>query len=436
MTAGPARSTAALGVHSLVSRLIIYSSGFVASVLVARGLGPAGNGLYAVAMTAGTMAALIGSVGFEQAQAKAWSRAEHSRAALYGAAIRVAATTGIACALLVLAAWAAGRHSVFDGLGLLALAIVAAVVPWRVLLTLVRGLLIVGGELERSNLALVVGDLVRTSAIVALALTGALSVEAVLATIWLTVLVSLALHMSAAGRPLRPPAGLLRGQLVAGAQLSPYFVFLFLNQRLDLLLLAALADARSVGIYAVAVIFAELVWFVSDAINAGARVRQWSADPGDALAAGASAARMSLLLALLAIPPLAIVAPPAIGVLFGHEFTGASDALWALLPAAAAMAWWRALSAGLVRFARARTVSLVAFAAVATNVALNAWLIPRHGIAGAALASLGSYALGAVLAAATVARGRLAVRELLPGAGDVRRLATVVADLARTARRA
>ena len=39
------RSTAALGIHTLLSRLVIYVSAFVASVLVARGLGPSGNGL-------------------------------------------------------------------------------------------------------------------------------------------------------------------------------------------------------------------------------------------------------------------------------------------------------------------------------------------------------------------------------------------------------
>ena len=89
MTRSPGRSTAARGVHTLLSRLVIYISAFAASVLVARGLGPSGNGLYTVAMTIGTIAALVGSLGFEQAQAKAWSRGvAHARRAVRRRAAR------------------------------------------------------------------------------------------------------------------------------------------------------------------------------------------------------------------------------------------------------------------------------------------------------------------------------------------------------------
>ncbi len=430
MTPVPLGPTAALGVHTLASRLVIYGSAFAASVLVARGLGPAGNGLYATAMTIGTIAAMLGHLGFEQAQAKAWSRARWSRAELLGAALRVAAVTGGAGALLVVAVWTAGRDSAFDGFDLgLAIAIVAGLVPGRVLLALLRGLLIVGGDLRRSNVALAIGDLARTLAIVVLALTGALTVETVLAAFWLTVALPLALHAAATGRPRRPPGGFVRAQLREGARLTPYFGFLFLNLRLDVLLLAALAGSRAVGIYAVAVIFAELVWLATDSVTAGARERQWSPREDDALAVTAAAARMSLLIAALALPPLAIGAPIAIGVLFGEAFGGATDALWALLPAVAAMAWWRALSAGLVRFGRRGSANLVALAALAANVALNVWLVPRLGLLGAGLASLGSYAVGALLAARAVCAGRLRARELLPGIADGRRLAALVRGL-------
>jgi O-antigen/teichoic acid export membrane protein len=434
MTATPARSVAAMGAHTLVSRLVIYASAFVASVLVARGLGPAGNGRYAVAMTIGTIAAVVASLGFEQAQAKAWSRGEHSRAVLWGAAIPVAAIAGTACALLALGVWGLGSGGSFSGLGLAgAVVIVAALVPVRVLVSLARGLLVVGGQIERSNRALVAGDIARTLGIVALALAGALSVEAVLGTFWLTMLVALTLHAAALGRPQRPPPALVSGQLVAGATLSPYFVFLFLNLRLDVLLLAALAGAHAVGVYAVAVMFAELVLFVTDAINAGVRERQWGPADADSLAVTAAAARMSLLISLLAVPVLMVAAPVAIAVLFGDAFAGATDALWALLPAAVAMGWWRALSPGLVRFGRPLAANAVALAALAVNVGLCVALIGPLGIAGAALASLGSYAVGALLATIVLCGGPLDARELVPRRGDARRLGAFAGDVLRAA---
>jgi O-antigen/teichoic acid export membrane protein len=145
---------------------------------------------------------------------------------------------------------------------------------------------------------------------------------------------------------------------------------------------------------------------------------------------------MSLLLALLALPVLALAAPVAIDLFFGEAFLGATDAVWALLPAAAAMAWWRALSAGLVRFSRARTVNAVAAAALLLNLMLNLLLIPPAGIAGAAIASLGSYTLGGLLAANQLRRFGLGGRAFFPGPDDVRRLVALLrAPLPSRARR-
>jgi len=431
MTAAPARSIAAASAHTLVSRILIYGSGLVASVLIARGLGVAGNGWYALAMTVGSIAAMVAALGFEQAQARTWSRREHSRATMWGAAIAVAAIVGTACGLLALATWAALSDSVLSERDLLAaIVIVTALVPLRALVSLARGLLIVDGQIERSNVALLAGDVARTLAIVALALAGAMSVEAVLGTFWVAMAVALALHRVALGRPDRPPATLVREQLVGGAALSPYLVFLFLNLRLDVLLLAALADARAVGLYAVAVIFAELVLFVTDALNAAVRERQWGALDEDALVVTAAGARMSLLVSLLVVPALAVGAPIVIAALFGAAFSGATDALWPLLAAAVAMAWWRALSGGLVRFVRPGAITAIALAALLVNVGLCFALIGPLGIFGAGLASLGSYLVGAALATVALCRATLDVRELVPRRADARRLrAFVVAAL-------
>ena len=403
-------------------RLVVYVSGFVASLLVANGLGATGNGHYSIAMTVGTIAALVGSLGFEQAQARAWSSGSVTSGELYGTAIRVAGMTGLAGVGLILTLWAFEQDGAFRGVGLVALSIAAGIVPLRVVLALLRGLLIVQGGVERSNVALAAGDLARTVVVAALTVTGTLSVETVLAAFWLTVLLPLVPHMVALGRPLSPSPGFVGRQLRGGVVLSPYFVFLYLNLRLDVVLLAKLSDARAVGVYAVAVVFAELLWLVTDAIATGARERQWGPTEEDALQATAASARMSLLVALVLLPVLSVLAPVAIHLFFGSPFADATKVLWALLPAAVAMAWWRALSGGLVRFGRPTRVNGVAFAALATNVALNVWLIPRMGITGAAVASLASYTLGALLAVRVLRGHGFTTRRLLPGRQEVVRL--------------
>ena len=99
--------------------------------------------------------------------------------------------------------------------------------------------------------------------------------------------------------------------------------------------------------------------------------RQWSVSAEDAQRRRRRRQADEPAVALLALPLLALCAPPAIRILFGAEFADATDALGALLPAAVAMAWWRALSAGLLRFGRAVQVNAMAFCALVVNVALN-----------------------------------------------------------------
>lgn len=420
------RSAAVLGVHTLATRLVIHVSAFVASVLIAHALGPGGTGRYTVAMTVGTVASLLSSLGFEQAQAKAWSSGTTTRESLFGTALAVAATTGLAATGVLLAFWSWEREDILAGVGLPAVVLVAALIPVRVLVAMLRGLLIVGGHTERSNVGLVLGDIARTVVIAALALAAAISVETVLAAFWLTMLVPLVMYVRTVGRPLRPSATALRAHLRAGTALSPYFVFLFLNLRLDVLLLAKLADSRAVGLYAVAVTFAELVWLVTDAVTTGARERLWGTSADDARTITAAAARVSLLLALVVLPFLALGAPVALRLFFGDEFAGATMALWGLLPAAAAMAWWRALSGALVRFGQPSAVNGVALAALAVNVGLNLWLIPELGIGGAAVASLGSYTVGVLLTMVALSRHGIGPGQLVPRRDDVQRLRALV----------
>jgi O-antigen/teichoic acid export membrane protein len=422
----PGHSIADLAAHTLAARLVTFASGATAAVLIARALGPDGRGLYYLPITMAIIASAIASLGVEQAQFRLWDRSLREDFAT--TAVLLGAGLGLAALGLTWVVYAVGHGGAFAELSPGQLAMVSTLLPLWVHLILMRSLLIMGGELPRANLAYVIGDLTRTAGLIVLWLTVGLTVDRVLGLFACTVVVPWLVIVTSPWRPLRlrlpVPWHLLREQLRLGAVFAPYFLFLFLTLRVDVLFVAGLSGAEAVGLYSIAVLFAELVWLATEALRLAVRERQANAPRQEAIEVSASCIRMSVLVSVLMGGALAAIAPVGISLVFGSSFSPAVDAVWVLLPAAGAMAAWRVAGVALNRFERPWFSPAVGLAAISANVALNVILIPSLGISGAALASLISYGLGAVLAGLLLVRaGGLSPRRLLPGRDEVTRLA-------------
>jgi O-antigen/teichoic acid export membrane protein len=395
------RRIAALGVHTLAARLIVYGSGFIASVLIARSLGPEGRGLYVLPIALATIVVGVTTQGLELAQVRLWAARRESAREWSSSAAWLAAPIGLVAAAVAWLVYELGRTGPFAGISRLELATILVLLPMWVHGVLIRGLLVIDGGLATVNRALVIGDLCRTVAVIALFAVGGLTVEVVLALYALLVVIPWALCWRAIGGPRtfrRPAPGLVREQLSAGVRLAPHFLFLTLNLRLDVLLVAAFVGAKQVGLYSVAVLVAELVWVPTWALSQAAKAAQAGAERDAAGVVTARALRVTLLLSALCALGLGLAAPVILAVMFGSDFAPALTALWLLLPASAGMAVWRLLSVFLARLAPIRVPAGIALAALVVNISLNLLLIPPLGIAGAALASTASYGCGALLA--------------------------------------
>jgi O-antigen/teichoic acid export membrane protein len=428
--AGVNRGIAFLGLHTFASQVLVYTSGFVSSVFIARALGPEGRGLYAVGITLVTITAALASQGLDLAQVRLWARASVPRASLVTASSWLAVLVGGLVGSLALVVYEAGRSGAFEGVPSLGLLLLVGLMPMWAHSALMRGVLVMDGAVTTVNRALVAGDLCRTAAVVVLYLTDRLTVGNVLALFGVTIVVPWAIIVRRVGlRRLerRPPLGLMLEQVGLGAKLAPYSLFLMLNLRIDVLLVAYFAKPEQVGLYSIAVLIAELVWLPTWALAQPVKERQANAEHGAAVAVTAHAVRMTLLVAALFALCLAVLAPGGVAVIFGSGFAPAVSAVWALLPASVAMAAWRVVAPGLVRLDAGLAMPAIALAALALNMGANALLIPALGIVGAGLVSTASYGCGALLALMRFCRaGDVALGDLLPGR---RELAELVATL-------
>jgi O-antigen/teichoic acid export membrane protein len=422
------RSASGLAFHTLATRTAVRAIALLASVLLARALGPTDRGRYALALTLASLATALVTLGLEQAQLRLWSRRTATPDTFVTSSAALSATLGSACIPAIALAYLALRGSTLKGLDVAEMAIIVLVPGVQLHSVLAANLLTMDGYLERVNQALVASVAIAVGAATALYALHALDLVTALALFTGQALLNWTLLLRAlrnVGHPRMPvPWRFMKRELATGVRIYPYELASILTFRIDVFLVAALAGVADAGKYAVAVTLAELVWLAGSSVSYPLVQRLAGSDDRRAAEATVRTVRMSLLVSALTAGAIAVGATVAVGPLYGDAFLPARDATWALLPGMLAMAGWRTAAGFLVRSGDLGPLSAGAAAALASNVVVNVALIPPLGIVGAGIASSISYALAAGAVAVTLHRRHgIEPSALLPRASDAARLA-------------
>ena len=406
--------------------------GFVMSVVVARTLGPAGQGMLSSVRTVAGVATSLLAIGAPAAVYYLASVSVRNVSPLVGTSLLYAA---------LIAAIAAGGATLFaddlaraqevddDAWYLLA----AALMPLAFLEYSALNLTRARSRFRLANAALIGSRIAGLVATVVLVVFLDLGVAGALAAFGVMSVAQIAATASVARGEGRPRLS----RVTTGAMLSYGLraqvgqLLRIATQRFDLLLLSLLASPETVGLYAVAQLVAELVLLVPQAAG-------WVISPS--VATGATGPefthrqlRASGSLALIAAMALAALAPVVISLGYGPDFDDAIVPLLILLPGI-----WMFACAELVAFVlsarnRPGAASWLAFCAGVTTVTLDAILIPLWELEGAAIASCVGYAVYGLASLAVVSRSdRVPLTSLLVARPDEFReaLATIRARLA------
>jgi O-antigen/teichoic acid export membrane protein len=215
---------------------------------------------------------------------------------------------------------------------------------------------------------------------------------------------------------------LLRRALGIGVGLHLASLAFYLNLRLDLLLVGALASDTQAGLYSLAVTLIEILYAGITAIAIGALEAQSQADAGAAVRYTMDFIRQNLALAVFLAGVAVAISYPFIVIVYGSDWKGSVLPFAILALAVTALAVENPAQGLLIRIAPPLWISAASVAAVLVNVGLNLALIPAIGIPGAALASLVSYWCAAALMLALLAKvSGVGPRRALawPRSGDV-----------------
>lgn len=384
----------------------------VQGAIVARWLGPAGKGVLTIVLLVPALLGMFLNPGLAPSYTYLIASRRTSVHGLGGHALVFAAVAGVlAYALVGIGSILGVTQRLLPGVpaGTLLLALVGVPVT---LFGGQLGAILLGQErIHRMNLIALAG------AAAALAFTTVTLVVlrwgvpgAVAATvgsgILMTVLYWRAARLGRGGLRLCLDFSLLRPMFSYGIRAHVGNLMQFFNYRLDSLILNYIVGPAAVGIYAVSVRLAELVWLVPGAVGTVIFPRAAARTPEEMNRFTPRVFRWTLAFALIAGAGIMLLGRIAIKLVYSAAFLDAYAPLLLLLPGTILLGGAKVLTNDLAGRGRPQYNAIASGVALVLTVHLDLLLIPSHGAAGAAVASSVSYAASFALAVAFWMRTR------------------------------
>jgi O-antigen/teichoic acid export membrane protein len=417
--------------HAILARLKRFSSGshlrqnisltlgrqlmaafaqFLLVVVIARELGPEGNGFYAMAILIPAMLANLLNFGVGPATVYYLSRGDFNvHQAMSGnlSLALIAATVGIAIALPLLVIWGG---ELFPGVpqGLLFLGL--ASFPLTLLLSYLNTILQGVEDFKSFNLTVVLPPFVNLVGVMVALYGFELGVEAAMVAYISGQLVGLLIVFSMLSR-----SKLIREEEEEeqGTCLSVYArktlsygwkahlsnVMAFVNYRADIFLVNFFLTPASTGLYVIAVQVAEKLWMLSQAASTVLlpRLSAMHQNPKARLALTNRGFVIVSMITTLASIGVSIALYWLISPVFGEEYLQALPAFFWLLPGIIAGAGARIYANCIAAAGKPEWNMYVSVGVVTINIIGNILLVPKYGIVGAAWATSLAYVLNAVV---------------------------------------
>ncbi len=381
---------------SLGAQLLLVLGGAVSTIIVARITGTHGAGAYSVAVQIGALVVIGGGLGIDFGLIYFAARDRMSQSDLAPTLLWFGLAWGALLAVGGYVVALALGGSLLKGVGDTIILASVAAVPFMLAVRYLRYFLLGRNQLLPFNAVNVVLALawVIFVAVALMLLRGdvASAVWAYAAANFVAFAAALVLVPAAVGVPnLRRALTALRTLATFGLRAQLSTVLQFFSYRFDLFLLNATAGSGAAGLYSVATLLAESVWYIPSAVGLVLAPRVAAGVEGDDDEVTAVICRGTMLVSVAGAVVIAALAPLLVFVLFGAAFLPAVVPLWVLLPGVVALGLDKPIASYQLGRGRPQISLYVALLATPITIAAYVLLIPRYGIVGAAAGSTISY---------------------------------------------
>ncbi|MDV6316108.1 flippase [Idiomarina sp. HP20-50] len=380
-------------------------------VIIARELGPEGNGIYAMTILVPTLMSNFLSLGIGSATVYHLSKGDFSVSQIINGNLKLGlyiSFVGIIVAYLIITYWG---NKIFPGipsnllfLGLLSFPITLLLSflnaifqgledfkAFNLTVMLPPVIMLVG-----TSLALYVFDLKILSLIYVFI---ASQLSALIATLVLLKRSKLNSKENEPSVMVKRSTSYNRKILKFGWKAHLSNIITFINYRADLFLVNFFISPAAAGIYIIAIKISEKLWMPSQAVSTVTypRLSTMTNDPIGRLKLTKKAFYLVALITAAISLISALILVWFVGPLFGHEYKSVLPAFLCLVPGVILWAGARVQASCIAAAGRPEWNMYISIAVLAINISGNLMLIPRYGILGAAIATSIAYAFDSLV---------------------------------------
>lgn len=414
-------------VSTIGFRVATAAMSFLSVLITARALGPTERGQLALLIAIASISSQLGRFAVEEANINLAAEEPATRGGLATNSVLLAGLFGALCALTIVTLFALVPAAAGDT-SLQAQWLAIATIPVLMLQAYLTHLVRADYAFRITNVSWMMGPAIAMAGNAALWATGELTLITAFGT-WMVahvaacfLLIGYVVRRSVGFE--RPDRRLAMRTMRFGLRAYVGNVLLVGNYRVEQWILAGIAGPRELGLYSIAVAWAEVLFYVPTVLTIVQRPFLVRAAPNDAARQSALVFRAGILCTLPAAVAMIAAAPLLCTTIFGEDYAGAVDDLRLLTLGAFGVVAMQQLGGALTAKGEPLRASIGIGAAFLLTVALDVLLIPALGGAGAALASTIAYSVGGL--AVTVLYLRyfgLSLRELVPRASELTALA-------------
>ena len=392
------KSTGFHVITTFVTKLIVLFGSFIASVLLARLLGPEGKGVVTALFVVPNIVVSIADLGVRQASAYYIGRKIYSVKDVLSSSLFLWFITSLLSIGIVLIYYSTGSIQEY---GWLLILIALIFIPIKLLTAYLNGVIQGLQKIGTINIHALITFLVNILGVIILVwllnldITGAAFVTLLVAFVGLLYYLSIVRKISVIKLKYIKP--IPQNLFSKGITFALALFVLTLNYKIDILFLEHMVSSNEVGIYSVGTNLAELIWQLPAAISTVLFARSAnSKSDQEAHIRSAKLLRITLPILLILCFVFALMSKYFVTLLYGENFQASAEVINILLPGVLIIVISKILHPDMAARGYPLYGLFVFIGPLILNIILNILWIPTYGVSGAAWASTISYSIGGI----------------------------------------
>lgn len=388
---------------TFITRIAVAGVNLLTGVILARELGPLGRGEYALIILLPSLLSLASDLGIGSANVYLAGKKKYSHSDIFSGSVVMAVCLSLIAVIFAWLFMGKIQPLFFKNIPVSVLRLVCLFTPFMLLNGYTANLLVGMFKIKYVNLNTVVQALLMLLLTYFLLVVfktgvyGAVAVWGITQIVLMVVTVAVFRHFEPKKLSIFLKKGQLKETVSFGVKGYLSNLASFFNYRIDMFLVSFFLSAASVGHYAVSVAIAEMVWYIPNSMATVFYPVVTKASEKDAGKITGIVTRQVLLLTAVVCLLVLFAGKFVIITLFGRDFSASVLPFTLLLPGILSISLAKILSGYFCGIGKPEIPMVASVISFAANVALNLFLIPKYGIAGAALTSAISYTVEAAI---------------------------------------